>query len=1573
MFPVPRMIRIEIDLDGIPPATRPSDVGLLVPPPYSRPTPHGLHAAYLIDGLPEWVEQPVEEDGPDAWRHRARQREVLTLLRDLIGAEAAGFDQRAPVSGLREHGPYLRNADVDELVGIDDLLVRVDPCGKRAERAAPPPEVVDLLDALGYTPGARYTRDKCWRHDHVTGGYGKGTCVTVFNDGSGLYCWGGHAEEGGGPAYISTASLLAMHGLLGDVPVARDESLLPALAWVAAHPNYVDAVHGLSAIFAARGETVEPGRVRQLAAAVRLRPLLSDSVPRPTPRRDPFSQLVWDAGTAMLAQFLPESGRLDHSIHKQSRAHELAQTYPSLLYRGEPKRKRGRPKKETTDAATAADDEGAGDGEEGAAEGTGPDGVGVPVAGDQGAQGGNPVPGADGGSADGTAAADPAGRPDLVDDGLAWIASPHATALLAHDAGFVARHGILRVRTVAAPRYLAPSTEWIVEGGLPVELRMPQGWKARRAVSREESLSGMLELLQRVPVPEGMDPSDADVLRLVWLLPALTETYPGALPLVYFAGGTGAGKGRTVQAIQSAWRYHYGGKINVGDPREVDNALVAGRAGAVWLLDEFTTAVDKRVLAHLKAIMTHESHNVRLFNTQRFADMRMNHAWFTTSRMLTGPMGRDLETDWRRRIVPVQFPQQAADRGYVGRCAEFVEWFDPLRVMQWLGKLLEGVTARTVREDWSRHWPDALPGWWLLVGLAREYLGVRIDAAKQAARVRVDQSALDIFHQWWLDGDAPERADVRRRCMARAVQSFGAIKRWLGLRRERELSDLARQQVFANALLTQLGSESLAMPEAHGLPAGYVRLYNSSGEIRWRWTPAESSSTPPTNGNGHRARERETLLPVREAVAAAPIAAPAGSNLFEGFQRFASAVVAAPAAAPAVAAPADDTFAAFRRFSVASAGPSATVEAPAPVEVAPVVEPAGEPGDLFAAFARFKGVSDGPASSTASPAEVPGGRVAVSARPEDEPGDARPADADGRRPRARGKSRRDERAPRHAVEAGGGADERTDDAVGTSDVGGADGEFGGSDGADDPTDQGSAGAEAASGAGECGGAEEGGGESAPEDGGSESGGEAQETAPGAGVMPARDPREGFEPGVEIMPVVMLDFESFHPDKGALKKERAPRYWEHFKAQSNCMVAFWWTPGKENPDYGRACVVVWTRGPVQIEPRIGLASRDLFAPGADAHLQRFSDKPPLVTFHHGPECPPPLLAAVAAGVPFAAHNAQFDARAWRRMGWPEPSAWYDTMHLARAALGTGALDEALTRVYGTGKVDKPNEWVRWEILSLPMRQSLVRYCASDTIPAASLLLDLSARLQPWELAHSAVDFRMNDRGLPVDRALAGGIALVAKDLEVDAAANATQIVQALDGPEASINLNSPAQVVKWCAAHGLLLVDATQRTLEAVLDEEERPEWYRWFDGSEPIPRWFRKKPEGADESSWADWPAPHPVAKLPDDNGRTIRAILGVLGERAGSVSIAKGKAQAALRELCLDGRLRDQIQHRKAHTGRAAGQGVQPQNLPRGVSKVGPDAEPGADLAAGLDELRGVLREIGNLQIPLDDSEATA
>src|SRR5262249_43223625 len=106
------------------------------------------------------------------------------------------------------------------------------------------------------------------------------------------------------------------------------------------------------------------------------------------------------------------------------------------------------------------------------------------------------------------------------------------------------------------------------------------------------------------------------------------------------------------------------------------------------------------------------------------------------------------------------------------------------------------------------------------------------------------------------------------------------------------------------------------------------------------------------------------------------------------------------------------------------------------------------------------------------------------------------------------------------------------------------------------------------------------------------------------------------------------------------------------------------------------VVVWT--PLLKEP---LPADGLWPKGYEA-----SGIPPLpVDTFAGTTFPAPLAEAVAAGRPLCAHNAfEFDRHVWRARGLPEPAAWLDSMHEARAAGLPGRLDEIGKRLIGRGK-------------------------------------------------------------------------------------------------------------------------------------------------------------------------------------------------------------------------------------------------------------------------------------------------
>lgn len=274
---------------------------------------------------------------------------------------------------------------------------------------------------------------------------------------------------------------------------------------------------------------------------------------------------------------------------------------------------------------------------------------------------------------------------------------------------------------------------------------------------------------------------------------------------------------------------------------------------------------------------------------------------------------------------------------------------------------------------------------------------------------------------------------------------------------------------------------------------------------------------------------------------------------------------------------------------------------------------------------------------------------------------------------------------------------------------------------------------------------------------------------------------------------------------------------------------------------------------------------------------------------------------------AAHNAMgFDRFAIARLGWPVRS-WIDTSELARRAGLPGALEELGERVAGVPKdviasrftrglssVRRPREITpdAWRALSPAAKRErgrlpdvdaealarVVRYCISD--------VEIMARawpvLEPWlgvDADVAEVERAINDRGVAFDARLAR--ALLRSD-EAHSRRVLAEVACELGATAAEVAAaaRSPAQ---FCAATGA--ADARKGTV-ALLD---------------------------------------HPL----------VRA-------RQALSSIARGKLEAGLARVSLDGRMRDTHRYYGAHTGRWSGRGMQLQNLPRparALEDLGDDA----------------------------------
>lgn len=284
----------------------------------------------------------------------------------------------------------------------------------------------------------------------------------------------------------------------------------------------------------------------------------------------------------------------------------------------------------------------------------------------------------------------------------------------------------------------------------------------------------------------------------------------------------------------------------------------------------------------------------------------------------------------------------------------------------------------------------------------------------------------------------------------------------------------------------------------------------------------------------------------------------------------------------------------------------------------------------------------------------------------------------------------------------------------------------------------------------------------------------------------------------------------------------------------------------------------------------------------------------------PGSPPPVAAfeLITRGVCVMAHNAHgFDRFVWERLGWPN-ATWLDSLPLARLLGLPGKLDaiaeslldirkdvdgQAVTRALG--RLDRAG---RFPAITPAKLASVVKYCRIDTLIVRKAFDEVLGGAVFVEPQVRELDVLLNDRGFAFDADLARAIVSCEAKL-----ADEARIAARVD---ASV-IQSPKKLMRILAEGGVDVSNVRREGLLGLLDDPD-----------------------------------------LPDD----LRAIAAA---RLASSGIASHKLRAALRRLDPDGRLRDTLSYHQAHTGRWAGRGFQPQNLPKGATfKTEADVERAVD-----------------------------
>lgn len=312
-------------------------------------------------------------------------------------------------------------------------------------------------------------------------------------------------------------------------------------------------------------------------------------------------------------------------------------------------------------------------------------------------------------------------------------------------------------------------------------------------------------------------------------------------------------------------------------------------------------------------------------------------------------------------------------------------------------------------------------------------------------------------------------------------------------------------------------------------------------------------------------------------------------------------------------------------------------------------------------------------------------------------------------------------------------------------------------------------------------------------------------------------------------------------------------------------------------------------------------------------------------------------------PPCAHNARgFDSRVWAEkipVSATLRGNWIDTLPLARLIGLPGSLDEIGQRLVGRGKdsggkqalerlhqyVDfgadyslafgKPYKGLSFGAESYienvqTLLDEIVRYNVRDLLILRALWDRITdyfgrelERLPEFELRVWELDGRINQRGFPFDIQLAEWLISADAALADDRAERIRSL-----GPS---NLRSGPQLKAWLAARGHDVSDVSRATLTGLLDDSE-----------------------------------------LSDEVRLVVEA-------RLGTVRTTTQKLRAGI-DSANDGygRIRNSLVYCGAHTGRWAGRGFQPQNLPRGLEIT--DAERSAITRAIMpieDDIEGLKK----------------
>lgn len=276
----------------------------------------------------------------------------------------------------------------------------------------------------------------------------------------------------------------------------------------------------------------------------------------------------------------------------------------------------------------------------------------------------------------------------------------------------------------------------------------------------------------------------------------------------------------------------------------------------------------------------------------------------------------------------------------------------------------------------------------------------------------------------------------------------------------------------------------------------------------------------------------------------------------------------------------------------------------------------------------------------------------------------------------------------------------------------------------------------------------------------------------------------------------------------------------------------------------------------------------------------------------------------------AHNAQFERVCFSRFSelsrYQPPEQWRDTMALAyeyglpgslsglAKALGAAPKDEAGSKLINL--FCKPRRDGGWnDATTHPLEWlDFIAYCEQDV----ETLREVDRKLGDWPIDMERLiwnaDQRVNDTGMRIDLEMAR-LAQAASRVNTDEMMAESIMLTGLDNP------NSIQQLGRWLTEQGVPLPNLQEETVTTALEGELPP----------------------------------------------VVRQVLEMRQELA---LAATSKYTAALATVSPDDRVRGGFRFYGAHTGRWAGRGLQPHNLPRAAFKTEVEADAAIlDLKLGL------------------------